>query len=163
MLKYVFGCVALLLVASGSVSAQQQAHDAAAGHVMVTPEAIKWQPLPRDWANGPPPPPADKAVPEVAIIWGDPTKEGAPFLFRIRLQAGSGPVAPHFHPTDEHLTVLSGVFCMGMGDKYDEKACKDMPAGSHMIMPKGVHHFAVNKNAVVEVYGIGPFKINWLR
>jgi hypothetical protein len=30
-------------------------------------------------------------------------------------------------------------------------------------MPKGVHHFAVNKNAVVEIYGIGPFKINWLR
>ncbi len=52
---------------------------------------------------------------------------------------------------------------MGVGDKYDEKACKDMPAGSYLVMPKGVHHFAVNKDAVVEVYGIGPFKINWVK
>ena len=101
--------------------------------------------------------------PEVAIVWGDPTIAGAPFMFRLRLESGSGPVSPHFHPTDEHLTVLSGVFCMGVGDKYDENACTDMPAGSYMVMPKGMHHFAVNKNAVVEIYGIGPFKINWVK
>ena len=164
MLKYFSTCVALVLLGTGSVDAQQQANDSAAAHVMVAPEAIKWQPLPRDWANGPPPPPGDKVVPEVAIIWGDPTKEGVPFLFRIRLGAGTtGPVSPHFHPTDERLTVLSGIFCMGIGDKYDETACKDMPAGSYMVMPKGMHHFAVNKDAVVEIYGIGPFKINWVR
>lgn len=163
MLKYFSICAVLVLLGTVSVAAQRQAKETAKAHVMVAPEAIKWQPLPRDWANGPPPPPGDKMQPEVAIIWGDPTKEGAPFMFRIRLASGSGPVPPHFHPTDERVTVLSGVFCMGVGDKYDETACKDMPAGSYMVMPKGMHHFAVNKNAVVEIYGTGPFKINWLR
>jgi hypothetical protein len=68
------------------------------------------------------------------------------------------------HPIEEHITMLSlsGVFCIGVGTKFDEKACEDMPAGSHTVMPKGMPHFAVAKKAVIEVYGIGPFKIEWL-
>jgi hypothetical protein len=149
----------------GPVFAQSGgSHD---GHVgeMVSPDQVKWQTMPREWANGPPPPPGVSAPPEVAIIWGDPTKEGAPFMFRLRssLKGTIVPVPPHTHPTDERITVLSGVFCVGMGDNYDPSSCRDMPAGSYIIMPAGMHHFAVAKDSVIEVYGIGPFKINWVR
>ena len=38
-----------------------------------------------------------------------------------------------------------------------------MPAGSYMVLPKGMHHFAVAKGDVVQVHGVGPFKIYWVR
>ena len=66
-------------------------------------------------------------------------------------------------PIDENITVLSGVFCVGMGDTFDEHACRDMPAGSYIVMPKGMHHFAVAKGDVVQAHGIGPFKIHWVK
>jgi len=52
---------------------------------------------------------------------------------------------------------------VGAGDKLDENACRDMPAGSYMVLPKGMHHFAVAKGDVVQVHGVGPFKIYWVR
>lgn len=131
---------------------------------LLTPDAIKWQPLPRQWADGPPPLAQGETnnATEVAILQGDPTKEGSPFVFRIRAAAGTK-VPPHFHLIDENITVLSGVFCVGMGDKFDEKACKDMPAGSYFSFPKGMHHFALAKGDVIQIHGIGPFKIYWVR
>jgi quercetin dioxygenase-like cupin family protein len=151
-----------------SASAQEHASNAngaAAVHIMLMPDAIKWQPLPRDWADGPPPTAQAEAATgatEVAILQGDPTKEGSPFVIRIRSATGSK-LPPHFHLIDENITVLSGVFCIGTGDKFDEKACKDMPAGSYFVMPKGMHHFAVAKGDVVQIHGIGAFKIYWVR
>jgi len=131
-------------------------------HVMVAPEEIVWQPIPPAWADGPPPAGYTLGHSEVAIIEGDPTKEGSPFVIRIRSTPGTQ-LPPHWHPIDENITVLSGVFCVGMGDTFDEHACRDMPAGSYIVMPKGMHHFAVAKGDVVQAHGIGPFKIHWVK
>jgi hypothetical protein len=154
---------AALLLAGGANA--QQASTGPHHHELVAPDEIKWQPIPRDWTNGPPPslgtplPP-----PEIALMWGDPSKEGEPFVFRMRSpKHGDVPVALHTHPIDEHITVLSGVFCVGTGDKFDAAGCKDMPAGSHIMLPKGMQHFAVAKDSVIEIYGIGPFKLNWVK
>ena len=136
--------------------------NASPAHTMVGPDAIMWQPVPRDWADGPPPPGFTLGRSEIAIIKGDPTKEGAPFVIRIRSTPGTQ-LPPHWHPIDENITVLSGVWCVGIGDKFDEHACRDMPAGSYILMPKGMHHFAVAKGDIVQVHGIGPFKIYWVR
>jgi hypothetical protein len=35
-------------------------------------------------------------------------------------------VPPHTHPKTERVTVISGTFNIGMGDKFDEKATKAM-------------------------------------
>jgi hypothetical protein len=83
---------------------------------------------------------------------GDPTKAGAPFVLRLRSSPGAK-IPPHWHAIDENFTVLSGTFCVGTGYKFDENACKDMPAGSHFVMPKGMHHFAVAKGDVVQIHG----------
>jgi len=160
--------ISLLLMSGARSFAQNSGGDhQSSEHIMTSSESIKWQPLPHEWTNGPPPDVATKngPPPEVALIWGDPLKEGAPFMFRLRSSVAgtTAPVAPHYHPTDEHITVLSGVFCLGDGDVYDEAKCTDMPAGSVMVMPKGMHHFAVAKNSDIEIYGVGPFKIMWLK
>jgi anti-sigma factor ChrR (cupin superfamily) len=99
---------------------------------------------------------------EVAIIQGDPTKEGAPFVIRIRSTPGTQ-VPPHWHGIDENITVLSGVWCVGMGDKLDEHACRDMACRFlTSSCPKGCI-FAIAKGDVVQVHGVGPFKIHWVK
>src|SRR2546425_13300550 len=49
--------VILLAVATaGFAKARSQARPTTEPHVMVTPDEIKWQPIPPGWADGPPPP-----------------------------------------------------------------------------------------------------------
>jgi quercetin dioxygenase-like cupin family protein len=161
----VLAVMVMALGLSMSVRAQTKAPkvaDALAAHIQVRPDAISWQPVPQNWADGPPPAGFTLGKSEVAIIQGDPTKEGAPFVIRIRSTPGTQ-LPPHWHDTDENITVLSGVFCVGMGERFDQHACQDMPAGSYIVMPKGMRHFAVAKGDVVQVHGIGPFKIHWVK
>ena len=155
--------VAIILLGLGCsvfVRAQTKASKVAdaVAHIQVKPDAISWQPVPQSWADGPPPAGFTLGKSEVAIIQGDPTKEGAPFVIRIRSTPGTQ-LPPHWHDTDENITVLSGVFCVGTGEKFDQHACQDMSAGSYIVMPKGMRHFAVAKGDVVQVHGIGPFRI----
>jgi quercetin dioxygenase-like cupin family protein len=71
---------------------------------------------------------------------------------------------PHWHPVDENVTVISGTFMAGMGDKYDESKMMTLAAGSYVFMPRRMHHFAGAKGgaALVQVNGVGPFKINYV-
>lgn len=139
-----------------------QANSSLSTHVVLPPEAITWQPIPPDWADGPPPPGYTLGHSEIAIIEGDPTKAGAPFVMRIRSTPGTQ-LPPHWHPIDEHITVLSGVFCVGMGKTFDPNGCRDMPAGSYINLPAGMPHFALTKGNVVQLHGVGPFKIYWVK
>ena len=51
----------------------------------------------------------------------------------------------------------------GMGDKYDESKMMTLAAGSYVFMPRRMHHFAGAKGAaLVQVNGVGPFKINYV-
>ena len=44
-------------------------------------------------------------------------------LFTLRLKAPAGyKVPPHTHPTAENITIISGTFNVGTGDKFDEAA-----------------------------------------
>src|SRR6476660_568627 len=80
---------------------------AADEHVIATPDTLKWGPAPPAYPKGA----------EFAVITGNPGQEG-PFVLRIRAPAGYK-VAPHMHPADENVTVLSGSVSFGMGDKVD--------------------------------------------
>jgi len=120
-------------------------------HVVVTPDKIKW---------GPAPPSLQKGA-EAAVLVGDPTKKGA-YAIRVKMPDGYK-VMPHWHPTDENVTVIQGTFNIGRGEKFDQSATQEMPAGSYMRMPKGMRHFAWAKGEViVQVHGEGPFEINYV-
>src|SRR5690349_13828723 len=64
--------------------------------------------------------PAPPVVPpgaQLAVISGDPSKEG---LFTMRLKMPANYKVPaHHHPTAEYVTVISGDFRAGLGDKLD--------------------------------------------
>ena len=95
------------------------------------------------------------------MLAGDPNKKG---LFTVRLQTPAGyKVPPHTHPTAEHITVISGTFNIGTGDKFDEAAGKEMGAGGYMVMPPGMKHYAwTPAETSIQVQGMGPFVINYV-
>ena len=138
------------LLSLALVSAGQHA-DGKKGEVMVTPAEIKWM-------DGPPSLPKGA---KMAVLDGDPSKEG-PFVIRAKLPDGYK-IAPHTHPTDEHVTVLSGTFRAAMGEKWDDKALGDFAPGSYANMAAGMAHYAAAKGAtVVQVHGVGPFVVNYV-
>jgi quercetin dioxygenase-like cupin family protein len=99
---------------------------------------------------------------EIATVLGDVNVEGAPFVVRFRCADGAK-VAPHWHPTDEYLTVLKGTFLIGTGETSDESKLQTMNVGNFIRMPKEMRHFAVNKGeTIVQIHGMGPFKVNWV-
>lgn len=119
-------------------------------HIMLTNADLKW-------SNPEALPPGAK----LAVLEGDPTQPGF-FTMRVKLPANYR-IPAHWHPVDEHVTVLSGTFNMGMGDKLDEKATKELPTGSFAVMPAGKHHFAWTKvETVVQLHGVGPWGINYI-
>jgi len=123
----------------------------AAPHVMVAPGALTW-------GDGPPslPPGA-----RMAVVSGDPT-QAQPFVIRAQMPAGYK-VAPHWHPTDENLTVLSGTVALGMGDTFDQSAMKDLSTGGFVAIPADMRHTFMTKTAAtIQVHGIGPFAVNYV-
>ena len=85
-------------------------------HSTATPDQLEWKDVP---ALGP-------GV-KLALIEG-PMNEAVPFMVRIKFPAGAR-VPPHWHPAIEHVTVMSGTFEIGIGDKLDESKTMRFPAG----------------------------------
>lgn len=145
-------------IAAGTASAQTTpkakpaAKPAAAQHVMVAPSDVKWGPGPTSLPPGA----------QMAVLDGNPAKPGMPFVIRAKLPDGYK-VAPHWHPTDENIVVLSGTFLLGTGDKFDEKAMTSLATGGFARMPKLMHHSAMAKGeTVIQVHGVGPFAVHYV-
>jgi quercetin dioxygenase-like cupin family protein len=99
-------------------------------------------------------PPAFPKGAQIAIVSGDPAKEG---LYVVRLKVPAGYKVPaHVHPNDENVTVLSGTFNIGMGDKLDETKGTALKAGGFAQAPKGMQHYAwFTEDTIIQVHGMG--------
>jgi len=125
---------------------------AAPKHVIMTGADMKWGPAPD----------ALPAGGQMAILDGDPGKAGMPFVLRAKLPDGYK-IMPHWHPTDESITVISGTFQVGMGDTWSDSSLKDLKAGDYGRMGKTMRHFAQAKgDTVIQVNGVGPFAITYV-
>ena len=86
---------------------------------------------------------------------GDPTKPG-PYTLRLKFPKGYK-IAPHSHPDAREVTILSGVFATGYGDKFDPANLKVLPAGSFYTEPANLpHYIEIKEDVVLQVSGIGP-------
>ncbi|HEV8239756.1 MAG TPA: cupin domain-containing protein [Thermoanaerobaculia bacterium] len=141
---------ALLVLPLTAALADDAAMDHA-GHIVVQPDAIQWGPAP----------PVLPAGAQAAVLLGDPSKDG-PFV--IRLSAPDGyKIPPHFHPTTENVTVISGIFHVGTGDKLDTMKADKLGAGGFVSLPAGMHHYAWTEGpTVVQVHGTGPFALTYV-
>jgi quercetin dioxygenase-like cupin family protein len=85
-----------------------------------------------------------------------------PFTVRIKFPAGAR-VPPHSHPAIEHVTVISGVFNVGLGDKLEASKTTPLPIGSIAIMqPKTIHFGMFNEETILQVHGVGPWQIDYV-
>jgi quercetin dioxygenase-like cupin family protein len=112
------------------------------------PDAVKW---------GPAPPSLPKGA-MAAVLTGDPSKSGA-YVIRLKMPANYK-IPAHHHPTTENVTILSGGFHAGMGDKLDADKGQAFEPGGFVSMPAGMNHYAwATTETIVQVHGDGPFAI----
>jgi len=148
-MRIILSCCAAAIAAFVGVAVSQDT--GAAAQVMTTATEVTW---------GDPPPVFERGA-SFAVVSGDPGKPGL-YVVRLKMPAGYK-IAPHWHPTDEHVTVLSGTLALGMGDQLDEKAMKVLPGGSYALLPAEMHHYALAKtDAIVQVHGMGPFMLTYV-
>ena len=150
-LVFIVPVVSLALLSGGKDDPARPAragHDA--GHKVILPGEVEWK-------ESPALPPGAK----VAVLEGDPAKEGY-FAMRVRMPDGYR-IPPHWHPAPERVTVISGTFHHGRGEKFDKSAARALPAGSYSSMPPGTRHFAwAEGETVVQVTTIGPWGITYV-
>lgn len=121
-------------------------------HMIALPDDLKWGEAP----------PGLPAGTKMAVLSGDPTKAGSVFTIRAKFPDGAK-IPPHWHSTDEQVTVIEGSFGIGIGDKFETDKIRFLPPGTYARMDKGERHFAICKGTtVVQVTAVGPFDLNFV-
>jgi len=116
-----------------------------------TPDKLRWGPAPDVLHSGA----------QLAVVEGDPTKSG-PYTMRLKMPLGYK-IAPHHHARREHVTVMSGDFKVGMGDKFDESRMNWFSAGSFAWLDPAVHHYAMAESgSTIQLHGMGPWEIIYI-
>jgi quercetin dioxygenase-like cupin family protein len=133
-----------LIILAGSALAQDAMK-------VFKPDALTWKPNPV-FPKGA----------QTVILEGNPTKPGL-FVIHTKFPANYQ-VPPHTHPVSEVVTVLSGSFWNGMGDKFDPQKGEMMKAGSAFVLPAKHPHYVwtTNEEVIVQVSAVGPFGIDYL-
>jgi quercetin dioxygenase-like cupin family protein len=150
------GVMALAFVASPAFAqakpaATTQAKKSSSTAPAAATSSLKWGPAPAVFPAGA----------KMAVESGDPSKSGE-FVVRLSFPANYR-IPPHWHPTDEHVTVRSGTFFVGMGDALDKTKTKPMAAGDTGTVPAKMHHFALTKDAtVLSIRAEGPFAMTYV-
>jgi uncharacterized RmlC-like cupin family protein len=137
---------AIALASCWHLSASAQQHD----HRMVMPAELKWSAVPSL------PPGAG-----ISVIEG-PITEAVPYTFRVKLPANYR-IPPHWHAVVERLTVISGTFHVGMGERFEQAKTRALPAGGMMVMqPKTPHYAWTKEETVVQLHGTGPWGLAYV-
>jgi quercetin dioxygenase-like cupin family protein len=121
------------------------------GFRSVLPEDIDWEPFPAF-------PPSAR----LAVVVGHPTEPG-PYVIRVKVPAGVK-LMPHRHPEDRVYTIISGVFYIGLGERFDSDKLRAYPPGTVVVLPGGTPHFhwARSGEYVSQVSAIGPLGLEYL-
>ena len=128
--------------------------------VVVAPGDLSYAPLPAAFVSGKPSVENTGSL-DVAVVAGDPSKTGS---YTVYARCSDGyKIAPHWHPTTENVTVLQGGMGIAMGSKWESSALKSIPTQGFFSAPAGMRHYAqCNGDTLIEIYGNGPFKINFV-
>lgn len=118
-------------------------------HVMVTPDALVWQPSSR----------APGLM--TAVAEGDPAKAG-PFVLMLKLVDGAW-IPPHWHNVDKRLVVVRGTLLMGMGDRLEKTTARPLAAGGVAVVPAHSRHYeGASGETLVALLATGPFSTTFV-
>ncbi|HSU40865.1 MAG TPA: cupin domain-containing protein [Polyangiaceae bacterium] len=134
-----------------SISDRDAAQSALGAFRVVRPEEIEWRPFPAF-------PPAAR----LAILAGDPERPG-PYVIRVRLPHDTK-LMPHEHPETRVYTVVSGVFYIGLGERFEPERLTAHGVGSVLVLPGGQRHFHWAKSGeyVTQVNAWGPLGLSYV-
>jgi len=134
-----------ILLFSGTIAVAQQMSAPA------NADDMKWGAAPKAFPPGA----------QIAVVSGDPFKDG---LYVVRLKMPAGYKIPaHNHATSEYVTIVSGKFHIGMGEKLDEKKGIELRPGGFGEAPARMNHYAwTSEETVVQVHGQGPFVLTYV-
>lgn len=148
MKQAAFVLAAGILAAAGLSAAQSESMQS---RTLFTPQEIKWGPGPASLPAGA----------EIAVLYGDPGKEGL-FAMRAKLPKDYR-VPPHSHGKPEVVTVLSGMARLGMGQTLDASQAQALPPGSFFVTPPGMaHYFMTDEETVIQINSEGPWSITYV-
>jgi quercetin dioxygenase-like cupin family protein len=136
---------------SGTLDATKDSTTAAVVGDTTAKVSLQWGPAP----------PVFPAGAKMAVVNGDPSKEG---VFQVELALPDGyRIPPHFHPTDEAVEVKEGTFLVGLGDKLDPTKTNPMKQGDKGSLRANMHHFGIARGAtIVAVTAKGPFAMTYV-
>jgi len=124
---------------------------AQSSHIVVPVDKVQWSPAPPVLPPGA----------QLAVLEGNPAEKGA-LTLRLKLPANYE-IPAHWHSMTERLTVLSGSFHVGMGDKLDRGASQTLEPGGYVTLPSRMHHFAwTSAPTIVQLNLEGPFDIFYI-
>ena len=117
----------------------------------VLPEDIEWE----AFAAFPP------SV-RLGIVVGRPSEPGL-YAIRVRVPAGVK-LMTHRHPEDRIYTVMSGVFYIGLGDRFDGESLVAFPPGSVIVLPGNTWHFHWAKSGeyITQIVALGPLGLEYV-
>ena len=144
MCRFAMAISAILLASSASPSRAQE--------MIAGASEVRWVPVPNVLPKGA----------EIAVLLGDPAAE-ASYVVRLKLPAGYV-LPPHHHPSAEYITVLSGSFSAGMGNKLNRKQAHTFRPGGFVAVPANANHYCwANTASVIQIHGTGPFAIMYVK
>ena len=105
-----------------------------------------------------------RPAPEARKLLSYPAIRSKDALYVVRLKMPSNYEIPaHNHPTSEYVTVLSGDFHIGMGDKLDRQKGLALQVGGFAEASAKMNHYAwTSSETVVQIHGQGPFAITYV-
>ena len=114
-------------------------------------EDIDWKPFP-----------AFPPLARLAVVVGQPSGKG-PYMVRVKVPRGVK-LMPHRHPEDRIYTVISGVFYIGLGDRFDADKLEAYPPAAVIVLPGNTSHFHWAKSGeyITQVTGIGPLGVDYV-
>jgi hypothetical protein len=99
---------------------------------------------------------------QLAVLEGNPMAATGDYTVRLKMPDGYR-IAPHWHPKRENVTIISGTFKVGMGDRFDESKMGSFPAGSFAYLDPNMHHYAMaSGEVVVQIHGMSPVQFNYV-
>lgn len=146
--------IGAMALAVGGAAWAEAAHKADPMHTMVMikdDDAVTYQPAFPTLPKGM----------DIAVLAGDPAKVGKPFALRVKVPADFV-IPPHSHPTPETLTVIDGDVWHALGKTVDKTKGDELEEGGFAFVPAHTTHYLwTKKETVLQVNGIGPFKVLW--
>lgn len=117
-------------------------------HIVVPADKVHWAPAP----------PILPAGAQLAVLEGDPGQKGT-VVMRLKLPANYD-IPAHWHTMTERVTVLSGSFHVGMGDRLNRQASQTLEPAGFVSLPAKMHHYAFTTSPVIVQIDLeGPFDL----